>query len=205
MKNKIAIIGYGGHGKVVGEIAKLNGFTPLFFDDNYKKINENIRLDLVRNPNDILEKPNENKNIFVAIGDNAVRSKIFYKLKNHNFNFPTLCHPRAVVSDLCNLGFGSVVMAGAVLNPSVNVGIGAIINTNCVIEHDCNLGDFVHISPAAVLCGNVSIGNKTWIGAASVVKNEVNIGDEVMIGAGSAVINDVPDFSMAFGVPAKIK
>lgn len=34
-KNKLAIIGAGGHGRVVADIAKLNGYEEIvFFDDN---------------------------------------------------------------------------------------------------------------------------------------------------------------------------
>ena len=40
---KIAILGAGGHGKVVGEIAHLNNFKIIdFFDDNYKNIKNYI-------------------------------------------------------------------------------------------------------------------------------------------------------------------
>ena len=39
MKNKIAILGAGGHGKVVGEIAYLNQYETInFFDKDEKKI-----------------------------------------------------------------------------------------------------------------------------------------------------------------------
>lgn len=204
MINEIAIIGYGGHGKVLREIASLNGYTPIFFDDNYEKINKKNDSDTVYNPDDLLRSRNEIKNIVVAIGDNRIRSEVYSKFKIENYNFPTLIHPKSIISDSCSLDQGSVVMAGAIINSSAKIGFGAIVNTKSVIEHDCILGNFVHISPGTILCGNVTIGDSTWIGAASVIKNEINIGEEVIIGAGSTVLSDVPDFVTAYGVPAKI-
>ena len=39
MKKKIAILGAGGHGKVVGEITLINNYDEInFFDDNKNKI-----------------------------------------------------------------------------------------------------------------------------------------------------------------------
>ena len=41
MNNKLAIIGAGGHGKVVGEIASLNRYKVInFFDDRAKEIKD---------------------------------------------------------------------------------------------------------------------------------------------------------------------
>ena len=41
MKKKLAIIGAGGHGKVIGEIASLNNYEVIdFFDDKYSEIKD---------------------------------------------------------------------------------------------------------------------------------------------------------------------
>lgn len=47
----------------------------------------------------------------------------------------------------------------------------------------------------------VRIGNDVWIGANVVVLPGVSIGNDVVIGAGSVVTKDIPDHSIAFGVP----
>ena len=52
--------------------------------------------------------------------------------------------------------------------------------------------------------GDVSIGNCTVIGTMSVVSCGVTIGDHCVIGAHSYVNTDIPDYSIAGGVPAKI-
>ena len=50
----------------------------------------------------------------------------------------------------------------------------------------------------------VKIGNNTFIGANSTVLMGVTIGSHCIIGANAAVTKDIPDFSVAAGVPAKI-
>jgi acetyltransferase-like isoleucine patch superfamily enzyme len=50
----------------------------------------------------------------------------------------------------------------------------------------------------------VSIGDGSWLGHGSVVLPGVTIGRHVVIGANSVVTKDIPDFSVAVGVPAKV-
>lgn len=51
----------------------------------------------------------------------------------------------------------------------------------------------------------VKIGNNVQIGANSVVMPGVTIGNNVIIGALSLVNRDIPDGSIAYGIPAKVK
>jgi carbonic anhydrase/acetyltransferase-like protein (isoleucine patch superfamily) len=50
----------------------------------------------------------------------------------------------------------------------------------------------------------VSIGDGTWLGHHVVVLPGVTIGRHVTVGAGSVVTRDLPDHSVAVGVPAKV-
>ena len=50
----------------------------------------------------------------------------------------------------------------------------------------------------------MSIGDDTWIGANVVVLPNVSIGKCCVIGAGAVVTHDIPDYSVAVGVPAKV-
>lgn len=52
---------------------------------------------------------------------------------------------------------------------------------------------------------SVSIGNNVYIGPNVVITKGVKIGDHCIIGANAFVNADVPDNSIAFGQPAKIK
>lgn len=48
------------------------------------------------------------------------------------------------------------------------------------------------------------IGNRVNIGAGAKILGPIHVGDNVDIGANSVVINDVPDNSIAVGIPARI-
>jgi acetyltransferase-like isoleucine patch superfamily enzyme len=49
----------------------------------------------------------------------------------------------------------------------------------------------------------VKIGNDVWIGAGAVILDGVTIGDGVVIGAGAIVTQDIPEYTIAVGMPAK--
>ena len=50
----------------------------------------------------------------------------------------------------------------------------------------------------------IRIGNDVWLGANVTVLPGVTIGNNVVIGAGAVVNKDIPDNSLAVGVPAKV-
>lgn len=49
----------------------------------------------------------------------------------------------------------------------------------------------------------VKIGRNCWIGAGAVIVPGVTIGDNTVIGAGSVVTRDIPENSVAMGVPCR--
>lgn len=52
--------------------------------------------------------------------------------------------------------------------------------------------------------GEVKIGNNVWVGNNVCILPNVNIGDGVVIGANSIVTHDIPAYSVAMGIPAKV-
>jgi len=48
------------------------------------------------------------------------------------------------------------------------------------------------------------IGRDVWLGAGVIVLGGVKIGDGCVVGAGSVVTHDLPDYSIAVGVPARV-
>jgi sugar O-acyltransferase (sialic acid O-acetyltransferase NeuD family) len=100
---------------------------------------------------------------------------------------------------------GCCILPGVVITSGVTMGTGCLVNPNATISHDCILGDFVEISPGANITGNCHIGDFSFVGANSVILPKVKIGKNVVIGAGAVVTKDIPDNSMAVGVPAIVK
>ncbi len=200
---KLIIIGAGGHGRVVADIAKLNGYSDITFLDN------NTDIQLCGNYRVIGEPKEATKykdcDFFVAIGNSVVRRNFQMWLNKEKLKVVTLIHPNAVVADTVEVGQGSVVMAGAVLNPYTKIGQGCIINTCVSVDHDCIIGDYVHIAVGSHIAGTVKIGDSTWIGAGVTVINNINITGNCMIGAGAVVVDNLTDEATYIGVPARRK
>jgi len=193
MKKKLAIIGAGGHGKVVGEIALLSQYETIdFFDD---KINEIKKFPFIIRGNIDQLKSNlkEYDVFFVAIGDNHSRYNKISWLKKEKVSIASLVHPKSVISKFSSIGAGSCVMTNAAVNPGTFVKEGVIINTSSSIDHDCVIEDYAHISPNCSLSGNVSIGKFTHLGTGTSVHPGVNIGNNVNTGIGSKVYKDIMD------------
>ncbi|MEZ8292920.1 acetyltransferase [Vibrio splendidus] len=198
-----AILGASGHGKVIAEIAELNGYHNIvFFDDRWPSLKSVEHWSVSGDTNTLLSNVKGYDLTVVAIGHNATRCAKQRELSQAGATFGVLAHPRAVISKFANIGIGSVLMANAVVNPFTHLGMSCIINTGSTIDHDCKLAEGVHISPGVNLAGGVEVGKNTWIGIGSQVKQLVVIGSDAVVGAGSTVIKSVPNFKTVVGSPA---
>ena len=179
MSKKIAIIGAGGHGKVVGEIALLNQYKSInFFDDKTNKIKD-FPFTIIDN---VARLKNDLKNyddFFVAIGENKLRHKMISWLREEKVNIVSLIHPKSTISKFSSLGVGTCVMANAVVNPGTSIKEGVIINSSSSIDHDCIIKDYAHISPNCSLSGNVKVGKFTHLATSTSVHPGINIGHNV--------------------------
>jgi acetyltransferase-like isoleucine patch superfamily enzyme len=50
----------------------------------------------------------------------------------------------------------------------------------------------------------IVVGDNVWLGAGSSVLDGVTLGRNVVVGAGAVVTSDLPDGSVAVGVPARV-
>lgn len=62
----------------------------------------------------------------------------------------------------------------------------------------------MNLIPDGDLFGRISIGNNVFIGNKATIMPGVIIGDNVIIGYGAIVTKDIPDNSVAVGVPARV-
>ena len=196
--NRLIIIGASGHGKVVADIATLNGYKDIVFLDNDSSLSS-CAGHPVLGPDTMMGELDGD--VFIAVGNAKIRQKLMERYDGRTI--PVLIHPSAVVAEGVEIGIGSVVMAGAVINPGAKLGKGVIVNTSSSIDHDCSIGDYVHIAVGTHLSGTVSVGDMSWIGAGATVSNNVNICGGCMIGAGAVVIKDIKEPGTYVGVPAK--
>lgn len=195
--NRLNIIGASGHGKVVADIAVLNGYDDIVFWDDNEAIKECAGKPVIGKSTEVLDG-----DVFIAVGNADARKRLMRLYEDRSQ--PILLHPTSVIASDVVLGKGTVVMAGVVINPGVKLGQGVIINTSSSIDHDCVVGDFSHISIGAHLAGTVLIGESTWLGAGSIISNNISICSNCMIGAGAVVIRDIDQAGTYVGVPAKL-
>lgn len=202
----LLILGAGGHGKVVLEIAKLSKqWDDIAFLDDRTDLKEILGTPIFGKFEDYLSFRENYKYAFVALGNNHLRIKWINLLSKVGFIIPTLIHPFTYISPTSVLNEGTVVMAGSVINASTKIGKGCIINTSSSIDHDCKIQDGVHISPGVHIAGSVSVNKYTWVGIGSTIINNITIGRNVVVGAGSVVNKNIPDNVLVAGVPAVIK
>ncbi len=201
---KLAIIGAGGHGKVIADTALLSGWKKVvFFDDSWPNISFFGPWEVKGNTYKLIENSDEIDGVIVAIGNNVIRLEKQYTLQKAKLLIVKIIHPSAIISSYSEIGEGSVVFAGAVVNAFTKIGRACIINTGSTIDHDCVLADGVHVSPGAHLGGGVRVGQSTWIGIGASVIHGIYVGDNVIVGAGAAVVETIESGKTVVGVPAK--
>lgn len=205
MKNKLAILGAGGHGKVVADIAqKLEWSEIIFFDDNYD-LSTNSTWFLAGGSSELISALHDYDGVIVAVGNNNIRWEKHLQLKRLGAKLVSIISGDAVVSRYCQIGLGTVVMPGSIINIESCIGEASIVNTATTIDHECSIGYATHLSPGSNLSGNVRIGNFTWIGTGASIKNNVSIGSNAIVGTGSVVVADVLDNQIVMGNPARTR
>lgn len=201
---RLLILGAGGHGKVVAEIATfMNKWDEISFLDDNIELSEVNGYRVIGTISDYNLYKNQYKYAFVAIGNNKLRLNLIEELIENEFEIPILIHPFTAVSNKVEVDIGTVIIAGAIINTNTSIGKGCIINTTSSVGHDCIVRDGVHISSGANIGGTTTIGKCSWICIGSSVINNVSIGRNVIVASGSSVIKDIEDGILVGGVPAK--
>lgn len=160
---RLLIVGAGGHGKVVKEIAEAIGCYEKidFVDDNSSEAIGKV-IDLQR-------LHEEYDSAFVGIGNNKLRNKLILRLENAGYNVPVLIHPTAYVSRTAIIGKGTVVEPKAIVNTNTIVGVGCIISVGAIVDHDIVLEDCVHVNAGAIVKAGGKIEKYTKLEAGQVI------------------------------------
>lgn len=198
---RVAVIGAGGHAKVVLATLRACGYAAwaIFDDDPAKWGSDLLGVTVQGGISGLAALPG--MRAVIAVGDNAARATIAERLPE--VEWLTLVHPLAHVHPSVQFGPGTVVFAGAIIQPDTRIGAHVIVNTVASVDHDCIVGDFSHIAPGVHLAGNVRTGRGVFLGIGSVVAPGLRIGDWTTVGAGAAVVTDLQERITAVGVPAR--
>ena len=199
MSEKLIIIGAGGHGQVVADIAQRSGYTDIRFVDDYSK-GECMGYPICGTCRDLNAYNDGETDFVIAVGNNVVRQRI---AEAYDLKWVTLIHPSAQIGSHVRIDVGTVIMANAVVNACATVGKHCIINSGAIVEHDNVLENYVHISPRAALGGTVTVCAGTHIGIGAMVRNNLTICNNCVIGIGAVVVKDIQESGTYVGIPAR--
>lgn len=179
----IAVLGSGGHGRDIADIARACGHQVRFHDDNpyagHPPTSEAGRYVIgVNNPSTKRQ---------LAVGDQAV----------------TLVHPTATVAPTALLGHGVVVGAGSHIGPYTVLGDHVHVGAGCTVTRT-GIGAWTTVAPGVNIAGDCDIGEECLIGVGVSVRNLITVGDRVTVGAGAVVVDDVANDVTVAGVPARV-
>lgn len=142
----------------------------------------------------------------IQIGQSALRrfcGKLMLKSCGEKVNI----EQNAIFSNKVSLGDYSGIGINAKIYGSCIIGNHVMMGTDCTIitrNHKHDRMDIPMMFQGFEEEKSVHIGNDVWIGDRVTIMPGVHIGNGCIIAAGAVVTKDVPDFSIAGGIPAKI-
>jgi UDP-N-acetylbacillosamine N-acetyltransferase len=159
---KLLILGAGGHGKVVAEIAENIGYDEIaFLDDNCSEA--------IGKMDDLEKFKGQYANAFVGIGNNKLREELISRLLDCGYEIPILIHPSAYVSKTATIGIGTVIEPKAIVNANSCIGEGCIISVGAIVDHDVEIGEYSHINAGVIVKAGGQIESLRKLEAGEVV------------------------------------
>ena len=165
---KLLILGAGGYGKTVADVAaQLGCYQNIAFLDDNKAGTPGVP----GKCEEFLRFTDAETEVYPAFGNNAVRMAWIAKLEEQGIPVPTLVHPSAYVSPAATLHPGVTVLPKAVVNTCVTVETGCIINIGALIDHDSVIEAGCHLAPGAIVKAENRIPAGTKIDSGTVIEN----------------------------------
>jgi len=163
----LVIIGAGGYGQTVCDVAEQSGKYEriLFLDDN--KIADNV----VGKCADFEKYISEDTEIYPAFGNNEARITFIEKLESIGANIPIIVHQTAYISPKSRLEKGTVVLPNAMVNTDTLVEKGCIINCGAIVDHGCVIEKGVHVCLGAIVKAENRIPAFMKVEAGQVIEN----------------------------------
>jgi len=205
----IFIVGASDHARIVIDVVEREGrYRVRGLLDSYKPKGYSVSgYQVLGSETDLpllVEATGINKGI-VAIGDNWTRRKVSAAIQAaySPFEFVTAVHPSAYITPGSRLGAGTIVMGQAWIGVDLEVGEGCVVSSKASFEHDSTMDAYASLG-AGVTCGaNVHLGFCSALCIGVTVIHGIRIGSHTVVGAGSTVLSDLPDCSVAYGLPAR--
>jgi acetyltransferase-like isoleucine patch superfamily enzyme len=136
-------------------------------------------------------KGSDNKGIIIGKGVFVGRNTIL-SCKNGDI----------VIDDAANIGFNCEIFSAS----RVRVGKSVLMAAYTYLVGGDHLYDRtdVPVLEQGRTARGIDVGDNVWLGTHVVVTDGSQVGRDAIVGAGAVVVGEIPDFSIAAGIPAKV-
>jgi sugar O-acyltransferase (sialic acid O-acetyltransferase NeuD family) len=144
--------------------------------------------------------------LLLCVGRGSGRERLAARLAGLGVEadrYATVVHPAVDVPSGCEVGAGSILLAGVVLTADVRLGRHVVVMPHATLTHDDVVEDFATICAGVSLGGGVRVGRAAYLGMNASVRERVAVGAGAMLGMGAALVNDLPMNETWAGVPAR--
>ena len=157
---QLVILGSGGYGHTVADVAEQLGYKVVFLDDAIPDY-----------PLTSFTEYISSSSYFIpAFGNNAFRLQWCDRITQAGGQLATLIHPTAYVSPTATISPGTVVLPHAIVNTDVVINRGCIINLGAIVDHGCMIEEGVHVCLGAIVKGENHLPRCIKIEAGEVVE-----------------------------------
>lgn len=157
---RLIILGAGGYGRTVTDVAHQLGYTTIVLDD----------ADPAHPLSSFESYINPTTSFIPAFGNNVFRMEWINRIEESGGKLATLIHPTAYVSPTATINRGTVILPHAIVNTDVVINRGCIINLGAIVDHGCILEEGVHLAPGAIVKGENRIQRLSKIEAGELVE-----------------------------------
>ena len=179
-KEKLLLIGAGGFGRVVSELAAMQ-YDCAFVDDGIASGTEICGLPVLGGTADLPRLFPTYRQLVVTIGCNAIRERLYRAAAEIGYAFPPLRHPSAYVSPYARIGEGCVLLQHTTVQNGASVGSGVLLNPGVEIHHDSFVDDFALIYTNSVVRTYAKVGKRARVGSNVTVSNSACVPDDADI------------------------
>lgn len=173
-KEKLLLIGAGGFGRMVAELAMLQ-YDCAFVDDGQPAGSVICGIPVVGGIANLPELRKEYALLVVGIGNNNFRAQIYEKAAAFGYDLPNIIAPNAYVSPFAEIGKGCVILQNACIQNGAVVGDGVLLNAGAEVHCDAVVEDYALIYTNSVIRTGATVGSFARIGSNCTVCNNAAV------------------------------